>query len=407
MEKAPKNRPQAIVLGMTPNGLGVIRSLGRQKVPVLAIGSHKSPSMFSRYCRSVISPDVETEEGRFLEFIIRIGKGLDQPGILFPTGDAYVTFVSENRDVLSHYFKFAMPDKETMRQLLNKKPQYAFAKKLGIPLPKTFYPRNLDELREISEMIDYPAVIKALCSISWRRSFPVKKVIFASSPEELLKAYQVIDNLNIETMIQEVIQGGDDKHYKICAYMNKKSEPLLIFTLKKLRNYPCHFGVGSVVESCKLPEVSNLGLRFLQGVGYFGIGSIEFKQDERDNQLKMIELNSRLWLQNSLTERCGMNFPYTMYLDLIGEKVDKQSTFIEGIKWISMRLDYASFRGYHGEHQLSYLEWWKSLRGRKIFEIFDWDDPAPFFYSTGFGLKIMQKFLKKITKFFKYKNAKN
>lgn len=209
MGQINKSRPKAFVLGMTPNGLGVVRSLGRQGVPVIAICPYKVPTMFSKYCESKVSPDVEGEKEKFLEFLLNIGRRLDQPGILFPTGDAYVHFVSENRELLTEYYKLAMPDKDTMRKLLNKKTQYMLAENLGIPLPKIFYPANFEQLKEIGKKINYPAVIKSLHSVEWRKKFGVKKLIYVTSNEELFEAYKEIQDLNIEVMIQEAILGSD------------------------------------------------------------------------------------------------------------------------------------------------------------------------------------------------------
>ena len=59
-----------------------------------------------------------------------------------------------------------------------------------------------------------------------------------------------------------------------------------------------------------------MGKRFLESIGYRGIGSAEFKRDERDGELKLIELNPRYWQQAALAERCGVNFPLAQYLDL-------------------------------------------------------------------------------------------
>jgi len=401
-----KDRPTALVLGMTPNGLGVVRSLGRQGVPVISVHPNKVSTMCSRYCESIVSPDVETEEDRFLDFLLDKGRRLDQPGILFPTGDAYVHFVSENRELLGKYYRFAMPDKNTMRQLLNKKTQYILAEDLGVPLPVTFCPSSFEQLKEVTEKVNYPAIIKPLYSIAWRRRFGVRKVMNVTSGEELLEAYKEVQHSGIEAVIQEAILGGDDRCYKICSYMNKESEPILTFTLRKIRNYPCDFGVGSCVESTWMPEVADLGLKFLKGVQYVGVGSIEFKRDKRDDELKMIELNSRLWWQNSLAEKCGLNFPYTMYMDLIGNKVEMKSAFREGIKWVSMSSDSASFKGYHARGQLGYMEWLKSLKGEKVFEIFARDDPKPFFHSIEYGMKLLRKVFKKLINFHNLKVAK-
>ena len=70
----------------------------------------------------------------------------------------------------------------------------------------------------------------------------------------------------------------------------------------------------------------------------------------------------------------------------------------KGIKWVSMRMDYASFKQYKEEGVLTYANWISSLRGKKIFEIYASDDLHPFFYSIGYGLKLFSKISKKVRK---------
>jgi predicted ATP-grasp superfamily ATP-dependent carboligase len=389
------SRATAIVLGMGGNGLGVVRSLGRCGVPVVAMNPVNDAAMKSKYCQSIICPDVEEEGERLLQFMLEQGRELDQPGILFPTGDAYVEFVSENRDPLSEHYRFALPRKETMRRLLNKRTQYMWAKELEIPLPRSYFPSSEEDLQQLVDEIEYPAIIKAASSVEWRRTFGVQKVILVGSKTELLESFERIAKLGMEIVIQEVVLGEDDRCYKICSYLDNRSEAVLSFTLRKLRNYPCRFGVGSCVESCSMPEVADLGLKFLRGVNYVGIGSIEFKRDTRDGKLKMIELNSRLWWQNSLAEKCGLNFPYTMYCNLIGEEVEEKSSFRNGVKWVSMSSDYASFKEYRGRGELTTARWLQSLQGERVYEIFAWDDVSPYLHITKYGLGPLEKLIKK------------
>ena len=69
--------------------------------------------MFSRYCKSVICPDVikKEKEKEFVEFLINFGKKYKQKPVLFATSDSYVIIVSKYRDELSSYFRFNFPDK--------------------------------------------------------------------------------------------------------------------------------------------------------------------------------------------------------------------------------------------------------------------------------------------------------
>jgi D-aspartate ligase len=297
------------------NGLGAIRSLGRKHIPVIAFDHHPEtyPTRHSKYTQNMYSPKLEINPEQLLEMLINLGKRMQKPGILFPTSDAFVEFVNENREELGKYFKYSLPEKNILRQLLNKKTQYILAEEVNTPVPKTFYPKTIQEAEQIARQLNYPAIIKGLVSTEWRTKFPVQKVVLAKNAETLIRAFSEINDFAISMLVQEVVVGPDSNSIILNTYMNKNSEELLVLTYKKIRCYPCYFGVASVAESTYVPEVADLGLSFLKKIGFVGMAQIEFKRDIRDNAWRLIEINPcRTWMQNILAERCGMNFPYTM-----------------------------------------------------------------------------------------------
>lgn len=193
---------------------------------------------------------------------------------------------------------------------------------------------------------------------------------------------------NVPVILQEVIEGPDTNHFKYCSYTTSSGEILAEFTLQKIRQNPIHFGVGAVVESIHKPELIGTGRKLFSNIGYTGIGSAEFKLDNRDGKLKLIEVNPRYWQQNYLATVCGMNFPYLNYLDLLQESPKAIRDFISGIKWVNRYMDFDSFIKYKKEGILTFSEWRKTLKGKKIYPDFAWDDPLPLFYEIGFGKKI-------------------
>ena len=89
------------------------------------------------------------------------------------------------------------------------------------------------------------------------------KLIVVNSYEELMYNFSEITKEYPHIMIQELISGRDDQIYAFCAYFDKKGEPLAIFTKKKLRQYPIHFGISSFGTSEINEEVKAIGLPFL------------------------------------------------------------------------------------------------------------------------------------------------
>ncbi|NMC78612.1 MAG: hypothetical protein GYA59_04545, partial [Chloroflexi bacterium] len=136
--------------------------------------------------------------------------------------------------------------------------------------------------------------------------------------------------------------------------------------------------------------LAELGLNFFRGIDYRGIGSIEFKRDERDGQLTMIELNPRLWQQNIQATACGMNFPLIQYLDLTGNHPHAQTNFREGVRWLDAMADFQSFWDYHRQGKLSSWEWIRSWARARSFATFAPDDLGPFFKASRYGAKYLR-----------------
>lgn len=133
------------------------------------------------------------------------------------------------------------------------------------------------------------------------------------------------------------------------------------------------------------PQVVELGWQFLRAIDFRGIGSLEFKRDDRDGALKLIELNPRLWQQNALATVSGINFPLLQYRDLTGEAPSPQVAFRVGVRWLDASSDFRSCWSYRQAGILSMRDWLASWRGVRSFATFALDDPAPFLKANQWG----------------------
>ena len=142
-------------------------------------------------------------------------------------------------------------------------------------------------------------------------------------------------------------------------------------------------------------ELISLGRKFFEGIGYTGIGSIEFKYDDRDGKFKLIELNPRFWQQNIQATTAGVNFPYINYLDCLGVKVEPCLSFKEGIGWLDFWADTRSFMSHRRKSKLSIAAWLRSVVQAKSFSIYASNDLRPFFLELSVMFKFyFKKFLK-------------
>ena len=75
-------RVPAVVMNLYYTGLGIARSLGEQGVPVIGLTAHRGVyGNFTRYAKTLRSPDSRSEPGRLLEFLCDLGRSLESGGL--------------------------------------------------------------------------------------------------------------------------------------------------------------------------------------------------------------------------------------------------------------------------------------------------------------------------------------
>jgi predicted ATP-grasp superfamily ATP-dependent carboligase len=169
--------------------------------------------------------------------------------------------------------------------------------------------------------------------------------------------------------------------YGLNAYYDKTFKPIGYFTYRRIREWPHGMGNGCYIESVKMQEIEKIITPLIKKIKYHGIVDAEVRKDPRDNKFKLIEINSRCWMQNSLPAKCGINIPYIAYLNATGEKISTPKKIKENIKWIFMWEDFQSSMRSILKGKLSISEWIKSYKGEKEYSILAFDDIIPFFYT--------------------------
>ena len=387
--------PPAVVLGMTATGLSVARSLGRKGIKVYGLESNRcEPGIFSRYVTPVIVPNALENEREFIDYLVDFGKKLPQQGILMCTSDEYLIAVSKNRETLSVYFKFNLPSRETVDNFSDKRKSYDIARTHGILCPATYCLNDIEEVRAIAKRIQYPCALKPALSHLWRIKHGGKKLIVVDSPEELIARFSGIAKECPGIMIQELISGGDDRIQTFYGYYDSKGELLALCMKRKLRQHPIHFGIASFCVSEANDLIKTMGLGFLEKIKYTGFGGMEFKRDAGDGKFRFTELNMRFVMPGEVLVASGVDFPYIMYRDLIGEKVEKILTFKEGVKLVNLELDLGSFWQYLKAKEITLWQYLSSfIGGRLAHTYFAWNDLRP-------GLFVFHRFVKNLFKKF-------
>jgi len=287
-------------------------------------------------------------------------------------------------------FFLNLPRLDLLNKITNKFEQFKLAAEAGVNVPYSQIIRNNDDIAGLKDL-QFPLFIKAVDVTEWRKKVSgTLKGYMVKNSEELEEKVNHLLLKGITFLVQEIITGPDTNHYKYCAYYDKNSNVLAEFTLQKIRQNPVHFGVGSVVQSIGYDELMESGRKLFKNIRYTGIGSAEFKLEDRDGKLKLIELNPRYWQQNYLSTACGVNFPWINYLDLTTGFTENLPEFAKNIKWVNRYMDFDSFLKYRKEGVLTFRNWRNSLKGKKVYSDFMWKDPVPMLYEFGFGYKLLR-----------------
>lgn len=376
--------PGVIVIGDHVQGLGIIRNLGEKQIPVYLVHDKNiCIGRFSKYLKKFLKSPKMTEQTEIINFMVKIAKKYNLFGfVLMPTNDAAVYVLSKNKSLLEEYYKIPTPDYQVVNFVYNKKLTCSLAEKNGIPIPSTFYPKTIKDLDEISSNISFPAILKGTIGHEFYRRTGAKTYL-VESKKELVESYSKVSSLiePSKIMLQEVITGPTELVYSFCSFF-KNGEVVGWWTGRKIRSHPMVFGTGTFAESVYEPQLLELGQRFLRSINYYGVSEIEFKLDPIDGKFKLIEMNARTWLWHSLATRCGVNFPYMLYSDMIGKQISSVTTFKENVKWMHIYTDLAVMFNEVLRNKMGIRAYFSYLNGDNEFAVFSIKDPLPFIAET-------------------------
>jgi predicted ATP-grasp superfamily ATP-dependent carboligase len=383
-ERSRAMPPAVVAPAFNATGLGIVRDLGRNGVPVIAVDHHtKSIGLASRYAVPRLSHDPRYDEDGLLEDLERIGAALPRRAVLFPAFDDHVWVFSRHAERLEKYFILPFARWAVMQRLVDKEMQLQAARAVGVDTPRTFFVHEPDDLKVAANEIPFPALFKPLRHQEMRRRFGVK-VVLAQTADDLPAAYEkarVCGSL----MLQEVVPGDDQDFFTFGAYHDASSRPLAQFVSRKIRQHPRDFGESRVAQSEWMPDVAAASLDLLGELSYHGVSGTEFKRDPRDGRLKLMEVNARHWLHHTLATAAGVNLSWVAYSDAIGAPFEA-SQQRDGVRWLDVEREVRDSLLELLRGQLDARQLLSGLRGVRVDAVYALDDPAPAVLEMANGL---------------------
>lgn len=372
----PNEGPGAVVIGGDYQGLGIARSVGRAGYPVLVIDDEQSIARYSRYATKAVRVRNLRTERETIETLLELALQHRLDGwVLFPTREETVAALSRNRELLAERFRVPTPGWRQVGAAWDKRNTYRLGSELEIPVPRTWYPASIEDLRVVEG--DGPFAIKpaikehfvyATREKAWRANDPVEL-------QELFVRAQALTGQG-EVMVQELIPGDGRCQFAYCAFF-KNGSAVGSMVARRRRQHPSEFGRASTyVETIDLPILEELSTRFLQAIDYYGLVELEYKLDERDGLYKLLDVNARTWGYHTLGYRAGVDFPAMLMADQLGRSVEPQRAR-PGVRWIRLATDIptAVVDAFGG--RLDVRAYVRSLRQADEEAVFSREDPLP------------------------------
>ncbi|MBZ5567587.1 MAG: ATP-grasp domain-containing protein [Acidobacteriia bacterium] len=369
-------RPPAIILGGAGNALSVARSLSSAGIEVYAINHPQAVVRHSRLCKWIDLPKTAGDDVEAWTAYL-VGRESDhlRGAVLLTASDEGIELIAKHRRQLTEKFTLDVSDPEAQLCMLNKLSTYRAAQAAGVPTPKFWVADSRAQIEQLRGDLTFPLIVKPL--FSHKAQKVGDKLVRVEEFDELIHAFESMQQAGIRTFLVEVIPGLDDKLCSYYTYLDENGESVFDFTKRIIRRYPLNVGLGCYHVTDRVPQVKELSLRLLRQVGLRGIANVEFKLDERDGQLKLIECNARFTAADCLVAAAGVNISLYVYNRLTGQAQPPPQDYRVGLRlWYPID-DFRAYRQLHGMGLLSFRSWIGSILHPQTFPFFRWYDPLP------------------------------
>jgi len=359
-----------VLIGLGPQGLALLRTFARNGYRVLALGRKNELGIHSKYGEIiVINVLSELDEVLF--------KVLSQDLQVHITGDYFLNYLLDNHRTIFDQYR-VYPTRKSAEIFRDKIATGEMANSLGISYPEACH---LSEVNTATYST-FPAVVKWHRVVDEQTGFK----IFMINSRENLVSFLERTAFKEKLIIQRYVSGDMRDNLSYGGYWVEGKEIVSII-FRYLRQYPK--GISSFSEQLDSPyatEMSRVAQLLLQKVSFSGFVEIEFKVDEKDGSLWLIEVNPRAW-------GCVKIFMDKFESSVLNVCKDRAIRTSQGRCWVNIVRDIRAilFLLKNIPSEFRFFEIVASYFRRPITDIFDLKDIKPFIMQFGKFFKVFQK----------------
>ncbi|QJY47058.1 ATP-grasp domain-containing protein [Pseudonocardia broussonetiae] len=367
--------PRAIILHPNDGCLTVARALVRRGIEVHVVTSPSTTHVLaSRGVTGRALPDPRTDAAAWLAELASLSA--TGGGVVICGSDAASEFVSAHRTELAENLRTFESTDGVHTAVMDKKRLYEMAAEIGVRAPWMHLVSTHAELAERAAAITYPCVLKATLAHVARAAVGHGTIRVESEADLLESAGRLLDH-GIDVLVTEVVPGPETDLECAVTIRDRDGSYPLDYTRSKVRQWPPDYGVGSVMESRRLPGTAAINRQLLDHAGFVGISACETKRHSGNGELYLIEINVRVPNGFGLADAMGVDGSWRLYASAAGIPLGPQPEQVDGRKAIFPDLEFRAAAARVRAGDQTPLQVLRSYRGARDFGIVSLRDPGP------------------------------
>lgn len=271
-------QPDIMVLGLTPQGLFLLREFSKVGKKVLGVGLKGNVGLHSRYGQKVCLTNLK-------ELGYLFSKYLSEKTQIHITSDPFINYLVDNQHEIFDRTE-CFPNFESALTFGDKILTEHLARTLNISCPRSYRLNEVDE----SWYDVYPSIVK------WSRRYggeAFKAMLIKSAADLGLAKRKITPDEHL--IIQKYIPGEPETDISYGAYYLNGVERAHI-VIKQKRQYPYPNGLASYVEEYSgefAGEIRSIAREILTSTNYSGFVEVECRISNSEQKLYLIEVNPR------------------------------------------------------------------------------------------------------------------
>lgn len=254
---------------------------------------------------------------KFIDDLVKVVKDFrpagDVPYVLMPMFEETTT-IARHADRFDDLITLAIPDWASIRQVEPKDRLPKAAEGAGVAFPKTLYPQSREAFESAAAELAYPVITKPARGVGGRG------IAKHDSAEALLKWFEDKPPKAESDwpLLQEAAPGKD---YCFCA-LCEDGEIRAHMTYRSVHGFPPKSGAGVLRETVASDPFLAQAAPLLKYLKWNGVCEIDYRwTGEADSAASLIEVNPRFWAGLFQSVASGVDFPWLLYRQAIGDPV--------------------------------------------------------------------------------------